>query len=164
MRAAARSGRCVAIAVTALTLVAAAVGCGRGRDAPAGERHAGQAPGELNGPVEPTRADLRGGPGGGGARPVIDRAGFWAIIDGVRREAPDDEVFLERLTARLRALSPGELVSLQRELHAVHDESYGWPLWGACYLINGGCGDAWDFDDSFEMLKRYPKLYARFGR
>ena len=30
--------------------------------------------------------------------------------------------------------------------HRISDQGYGWPLWGAAYLLNGGCGDD-GFDD-----------------
>jgi Protein of unknown function (DUF4240) len=166
---------------------------------------------------------------------AIDRDGFWKIVDQARSGVSSDEQFLERFAARLRQLDADELVDVQRQIDSLRNESYGWPLWGACYLINGGCSDdgfeyfrawliaqgrerferavedpdtladienpdaelesflyvatdayeaktgavmervvdtaaqltpddAWDFDDSFEMLKRYPRLHARHGR
>ena len=41
--------------------------------------------------------------------------------------------------------SPEEIVAFQRVLDELMDESYRADLWGAAYVINGGCSD-----DGFE--------------
>ena len=78
----------------------------------------------------------------------MDRAGFWTIIDDARSGAEDDEAFMGRLAARLRTLLPQDLMQFQTQFEEVHAGSYGAELWGAAYLVNGGCSD-----DRFEYFR-----------
>jgi uncharacterized protein DUF4240 len=52
-----------------------------------------------------------------------------------------------RLAARLRELPPAEIAAFDHIRDDLLAESYRWDLWGAGYLINGGCSD--DGFDSF---------------
>ena len=83
-------------------------------------------------------------------RPSMDQAAFWKLIATARSGAANDEVFVERMAAVLRRLSPDELLEYERQFDRVHAESYGWKLWGAAYLINGGCSD-----DGFEYFRAW---------
>jgi hypothetical protein len=72
----------------------------------------------------------------------VNSDGFWTIIEAARRKAGDDlEGRVDALGAQLAALSAQELQSFQ----ALYDEqirrSFRWDLWGAAYLMNGGCSD-----------------------
>lgn len=82
----------------------------------------------------------------------MDRAEFWKVIANARVEAAstDTTVVLESLTEQLEALDSPALVSFDRVLHELLDESYGWPLWGAAYLMCGGCGD-----DGFDYFRAW---------
>jgi hypothetical protein len=80
----------------------------------------------------------------------MDRAGFWKLIETARAGAEDDGEFLERMAAVLRQLGPDELIGYEQEFDRLHAESYGWALWGAAYLINGGCSD-----DGFEYFRAW---------
>jgi hypothetical protein len=72
----------------------------------------------------------------------VDAAQFWSIIQSV--DAPS------ALHASLNALSEDDLLDFER-LHAARmDEAYDWGLWGAAYVINGGCSD-----DAFEYFRSY---------
>lgn len=162
----------------------------------------------------------------------MDQAAFWRLIDTARSGAKDDGAFIERVKVVLRNLSPRELVEFERHFGRLHAESYSWNLWGAAYLMNGGCsddgfeyfrawliaqgrrvferattnpdslagietseaeleefwylpqqiyrektgkemphesvtrpdlGEQWDFDDPTQMMRRYPKLFAKYG-
>jgi uncharacterized protein DUF4240 len=187
-----------------------------------------------------------------GARPVeskdvaarkqhrMDLNAFWRVIGQVRSASRDDQDFLRRMGARVNTLKRDELVEFQRHLMTTLARSYSWELWGAAWLINGGCADdcfdyfrawlisrgqqtfekalgdpdalaslappkrgvvrafeafsrmpgdtyemktgeeildtaydegalpkldrRWDFADNTEMAKRYPKLFAKYGR
>jgi hypothetical protein len=80
----------------------------------------------------------------------MDVNAFWEIIAGARSEAADDEEFLSKIAARLRTLSAGELLAFERHFNRIHRESFGWRLWGAAYLMNGGCSD-----DGFEYFRAW---------
>jgi hypothetical protein len=77
----------------------------------------------------------------------MDEAAFWALIrDHVDRDGTDIEV--ERLVAALSKL-PLETIAAYDELfQTVYDRAYSWRLWGAAYLINGGCSD-----DGFDYFR-----------
>jgi len=75
---------------------------------------------------------------------------FWKIIDDARTDATDDEEFLTRIDSRIRMLRPAELLEFQRHFKKIHTESYSWTLWGAAYLMNGGCSD-----DGFDYFRAW---------
>jgi Protein of unknown function (DUF4240) len=65
---------------------------------------------------------------------------FWSLIERARR--PDE------LHAELATLPDDQLLGFER-LHAVYmHRAYTWSLWGAAYVINGGCSD-----DTFEYFR-----------
>jgi len=80
----------------------------------------------------------------------MDQAVLWNLIATARSGAGNDRVFVERMAAVLRKLSPDELIEYERQFDRVHSESYSWKLWGAAYLINGGCSD-----DGFEYFRAW---------
>ena len=64
---------------------------------------------------------------------------FWEHIHASRRRDPEEHA--ERLAARLARLPVGEILDFGRWWHLMEARSYSWELWGAAYLINGGCSD-----------------------
>jgi hypothetical protein len=73
---------------------------------------------------------------------------FWAIIDATTG-VPED-VQLRRLRGALDALSPEEIVRYETEFQEHLARSYSWNLWGAAYLMNGGCSD-----DCFDYFRAW---------
>jgi hypothetical protein len=72
----------------------------------------------------------------------MDDAQFWAIIEaGGRRALSDPERQLAAVRKRLRKLPPEELIEFHRLFNQKLADAYTWDLWGAAYLINGGCSD-----------------------
>jgi hypothetical protein len=80
----------------------------------------------------------------------MDVSAFWKIIDDARTNATDDEDFLTRIDSCIRVLEPAELLEFQRHFKKMHTESYSWNLWGAAYLMNGGCSD-----DGFDYFRAW---------
>lgn len=64
---------------------------------------------------------------------------FWEHIRATRRLDPDEH--LERLAVRLAKLPEKEILSFGRWWEVTDARAYTWELWGAAYLINGGCSD-----------------------
>lgn len=78
----------------------------------------------------------------------MDKAQFWTLIEESREGISDCEEQSEKLTNLLAALPPQEIVGFAQQLHERLTEAYRWDLWGAAYLINGGCSD-----DGFEYFR-----------
>ncbi|MFE4976135.1 DUF4240 domain-containing protein [Kitasatospora sp. NPDC056651] len=74
----------------------------------------------------------------------MDTQQFWNLIEEARAQvpAPDNGDAVARRAATLLALRPTEeIVAAQQILWNLMAESYKAPLWGAAYMINGGCSD-----------------------
>jgi hypothetical protein len=69
---------------------------------------------------------------------------LWGLVGRARAGAADPaEVgqVAARLVELLAAESPARIRELDSDLRTVMARAYGWPLWGAAYLVNGGCSD-----------------------
>ncbi len=67
---------------------------------------------------------------------------FWRLIDLSREDAGGDlKEMMDVLTQRLCSRPPSDIVAFDRHLGALLDRAYDWGLWGAAYVINGGCSD-----------------------
>jgi hypothetical protein len=74
---------------------------------------------------------------------------FWEHIEAARRDAEGDtERQVELLVERIAALPDEEIIEFERRFSDRFNESYSWNLWGAAYLINGGCSD-----DGFDYFR-----------
>jgi hypothetical protein len=71
---------------------------------------------------------------------VIDRDGFWAIVDWARDKTASPEQTVELIGEFLERLLPEQIVAFHRELWARMHEAYRQDLWAAAALIHGGCG------------------------
>jgi hypothetical protein len=66
----------------------------------------------------------------------MDKKAFWKLLEGL-----DPEDAAAGLAARLEELEPAEIAEFQRHFDEVHERAYTWSLWGAAYLMEGGCSD-----------------------
>lgn len=73
---------------------------------------------------------------------------LWAQVERARASDPDLEAVVEALGEQLTASAPDVIASFDRGLARVFERSYSWALWGAAYLINGGCSD-----DGFDYFR-----------
>lgn len=90
----------------------------------------------------------------------MDKAEFWSIIDKSRHAAGGDPYEqLETLGDLLREISPDEIVSFDYHLSAYHARAYTWDLWGAAYIIGGGCSDDGFMDFRGWLISRGEKVY-----
>jgi hypothetical protein len=64
---------------------------------------------------------------------------FWKHIELSKRSDPEEHE--ERLVNRLSKLPPSDILQFEKWWNSVHDAAYTWKLWGAAYLMNGGCSD-----------------------
>jgi hypothetical protein len=76
---------------------------------------------------------------------------FWNVVAEARDRAVDSsdaEEVAEQMLALLTAMPPERVAGLAQPLWDLRACSYGWQLWHAAYLINGGCSD-----DGFEYFR-----------
>lgn len=67
---------------------------------------------------------------------------FWQLIEVVKSEAAANlESRPDVLQAHLSSLKPQDIQSFQQRYEALLLEANSWNLWGAAYLMNGGCSD-----------------------
>ena len=79
----------------------------------------------------------------------MDEAGFWKLIDASRADGKGDfGAQAESLTRRLTKLPAAEIGEFDRIYREHVAAAYTWDLWGAAYLINGGCSD-----DAFDYFR-----------
>jgi hypothetical protein len=79
----------------------------------------------------------------------MDREQFWALIEAAKSSTGGDcDAQTAELVAALRQRSVGEILDWDRIHTELTVESYRWDLWGAAYLINGGCSD-----DGFDYFR-----------
>ena len=79
----------------------------------------------------------------------MDAESFWKVIQQAKR-ASHGEIAqqVEFLTQKLEQLSVDDIIAFERLFIQFMDESYHADLWGAAYLINGGCSD-----DGFDYFR-----------
>ncbi|MFG0333673.1 MAG: DUF4240 domain-containing protein [Maioricimonas sp. JB049] len=79
----------------------------------------------------------------------MDRDVFWKMVEqGREASAGDCEHQAEWIQRELEKLPPEAILDFQRHYSDMEAESYTWNLWGAAYLIHGGCSD-----DGFDYFR-----------
>ena len=80
---------------------------------------------------------------------MMDVAQFWQLIEYARENAGGDvDEQAADLTDLLSDLPPAEIAAFDRTFRQLLNDAYGWDLWAAAFIINGGCSD-----DSFEYFR-----------
>jgi hypothetical protein len=76
---------------------------------------------------------------------------FWSIIEkSIPRNRVDFDAQLENLEIALSELRPEEIIAFEEQFDRKLAEAYRVDLWGAAYLINGGCSD-----DGFDFFRSW---------
>ena len=90
----------------------------------------------------------------------MEKEKFWKLIDASRQSAGEDpEEQIEALGEELAALEPDEIVEFDRIFSEYHARAYTWDLWGAAYIIGGGCSDDGFMDFRGWLISRGEKVY-----
>ncbi|MGI5310766.1 DUF4240 domain-containing protein [Rheinheimera sp. WS51] len=81
---------------------------------------------------------------------------FWEIIElGKDSEEPEDN-----LRINLEKLTPEEIVSFKIHFDYFFDRAYTWNLWGAAYIIGGGCSDDGFIDFRYGLISQGRVVYS----
>ena len=87
---------------------------------------------------------------------------FWKIIHSSYKKAKGDfEVQQEVLDSELQQLSPQDVLLFDNKFRKLRGEAYTWELWGAAYIINGGCSDDYFIDFRDWVIAKGKEFYVR---
>lgn len=72
----------------------------------------------------------------------MDEGQFWDLLQRTHDAAPSDmDRKCELLKAELQKLSRNDAIDFAFLFDTMMGRAYSWRLWGAAYIIHGGCGD-----------------------
>jgi hypothetical protein len=67
---------------------------------------------------------------------------FWEIVESTKADAGSSfDGHFKELVARLTTLEPEEIAAFDLNFDILSIRAYSWDLWGAAYVIHGGCSD-----------------------
>lgn len=79
----------------------------------------------------------------------MDEDLFWKIIQTTKDNSSGDfEEQQKQLAKELRRLTPDDIIFFVNRFRYFRGHANTWELWGAIYIIHGGCGD-----DSFNDFR-----------
>jgi hypothetical protein len=82
----------------------------------------------------------------------MDEAGFWKIVQDANDASSGDMARkCDALRQQISSLSKADAIEFAQLFDAMMIGAYSFPLWGAAYVINGGCSDD-TFDDFCSSL------------
>jgi hypothetical protein len=88
-------------------------------------------------------------------RTVMNIEEFWEIIEkGKDSDAPE-----EIISEELKKLPPSEIASYQEHFDTLFEQAYRWDLWGAAYMIGGGCSDDGFMDFRYGLISKGKDIY-----
>ncbi|MBE8415980.1 DUF4240 domain-containing protein, partial [Leptospira borgpetersenii] len=80
---------------------------------------------------------------------------FWSIIEQIKAsDKPEEEI-----KEILKELQPDEIASYQVHFDTLHKTAYTWALWGAAYIIEGGCSDDGFIDFRYGLIAKGKSVY-----
>jgi hypothetical protein len=85
---------------------------------------------------------------------------FWALVDPAGNKIAPEKALRERLAR----LEPTELLSFQEHFDELFARAYRWDLWGAAYLIGGGCSDDGFTDFRYALISKGRRVYEEAVR
>ncbi len=82
---------------------------------------------------------------------LMDEDQFWKIVQTTKDNSNGDfEEQQEELANELRKLTPDDIILFGNRFRFFRGQANTWELWGAIYIIHGGCGD-----DSFNDFREW---------
>ena len=92
----------------------------------------------------------------------MDEDGFWKIVqDAHDMSGGDMDQNCDALVRQISALPSYAALEFARPFDDRMDAAYCWPLWGAAYVIHGGCGDDTFSDFRASLISRGRQAFER---
>jgi hypothetical protein len=88
----------------------------------------------------------------------MTEAEFWKWIKAAKGDDADETV--EQLIDSLAESSVEQVLAFGHWWEALRNRAYQWPLWGAAYLMNGGCSDDGFMDFRSWLILQGEQVYA----
>lgn len=85
----------------------------------------------------------------------MDIQQFWNIIENIKGSVEPEEA----IKSQLNDLTPEEMVSYQEHFDTLHERAYHWDLWGAAYIMEGGCSDDGFTDFRYGLISKGKNVY-----
>ncbi len=87
---------------------------------------------------------------------------FWEIVDRIHEQSQGDmETKCELLKENLSTLDKDSLLAFSRHFDSFDHKAYTWELWGAAYVINGGCSDDGFMDFRSTLISYGNEVYSQ---
>jgi hypothetical protein len=93
---------------------------------------------------------------------MMDENGFWKIVQSAHDGSGGDmDKKCDALRQQIAVLSKDEALEFAQHFDSMMDKAYNWPLWGAAYVINGGCSDDSFTDFRSSLISRGRQAFER---
>ena len=80
---------------------------------------------------------------------------FWNIINKGKSSAESTAIIREEINK----LPSTEVISYQQHFNQLVVQAYQWDLWGAAYIIGGGCSDDGFMDFRYGLIAKGKEIY-----
>ncbi|MCK1518681.1 DUF4240 domain-containing protein [Bradyrhizobium sp. 190] len=92
----------------------------------------------------------------------MDETGFWKIVQAANDTSSGDmDRKCDALRQQISSLSKADAIEFAQLFDAMMDKAYSFPLWGAAYVINGGCSDDTFGDFCSSLISRGRQAFER---
>jgi hypothetical protein len=92
----------------------------------------------------------------------MDENGFWDIVQRAHDASSGDmDRKCDALRQELSKLSKGDALDFAGHFDAMMGKAFSWPLWGAAYVVNGGCSDDSFTDFRAALISRGRQAYEQ---
>lgn len=92
----------------------------------------------------------------------MDESSFWGIVQRAHDQSGGDmDEKCEAIKNAIATLPKEEAEAFCHLFDAAMDKAYTFPLWGAAYVIHGGCGDDTFSDFRASLISRGRKSFER---
>lgn len=87
---------------------------------------------------------------------------FWQIIADVNEQSAGDmDTKVDLLTKHLQPLDAEQVLAFSRIFDSMMDKAYTYDLWGAAYVIQGGCSDDGFMDFRSSLISTGKEVFER---
>ena len=92
----------------------------------------------------------------------MDELNFWEIVQHAQDQSGGDmDVKCEAIKAEVSTLPKVNAIAFSHFFDSMMDRAFSRPLWGAAYIINGGCGDDTFSDFRAALISRGTKAFEK---